>query len=1183
VTKRILAILAGVAAVTAPLCSGAFETTGHIEFLPAALEISQLEQYHKVRLSGCELSHEVGRPQLPIRSILLVIPPSAAVEKVEVVSLESEVLDGDYLIFPAQPPQILPMVGVQDGPIEFTGPEPSVYESDRAYPPQLAGESRTGNYLGYRVVGLTLHPVQYVPSEGRLVLHKRMAVRVESTISPASLALPVKRSDATLKQSLAIVQNAVLNPQDAVLHRPSFEPVATVLPPDDFEYVIITSAEYDSVFERLAAWKTKKGVPACVTTTEWINGSYSGWDEAEKIRNFVRDAHASWGAMWILLGGDVSIVPDRVAFAMECQAGFYPDEDSIRADHYYSDLDGTWDRNGNHIYGEVADSVDLYADVFVGRAPAENLTEVQTFVEKVLIYERSPIPDYQREIGFFAEILWSSPYTDAAVFKDMIDDASVPDILNITKLYERDGNETKQSVIAAINAGQNVINHAGHCAYTVMSVGTGSLFRQDMDTLSNGNRLGLMYSIGCWPAAFDYDCVAEHFLNNPGGGGVAFVGNSRYGWGSPGNPGYGFSDMFDIEFFNQLYGESIVKTGAALAATKAAYASRSHVENVYRWHQYQLNVLGDPELSIWTDSLRLLMVHFPDSLPVGTSPVLVTVSDGAVPVSGALVCLMKEDEVYERSITNSAGQVSFGLSPATPGNIQITATARDYLPYEDSATIFAAGPFVKYLGGTPVDTSGNADGVCNPGEEIWLPAFVKNHGSQTASLVDGIITTSDPFLTLDQTSASFGDIPAGDSSLGWPDFEFTISSACTNGHVAYLDLAMSDSAGHSWSDIVAVTVCLPALSCPGYSVRDTTGNDNGVPEPGETITLLVHIKNSGLGDARGVQANLRCSDPHVTLPGSLAAAGDIEAGGYGWGRFTVSIDSACAAPHFPSLMLDITTSESQQYSDSLLFAIGTLGFEDDVEDGTGDWTPEGAWHITEHNSHSPSHSWYCGQEGTWQYDNQMNVSLTGPWFVLGPGSYLSFWHWYDMPIYGSDGLYIEISTGSGWDTLDFKGCGGALDSLLPGRMWFNEWYDLSSYRTGDSARIRFRFYSDSEDVGEGWYIDDIDVGAECTGVEDDRMRVGPRSPRLYQNKPNPFTAATTVYAYNPGESRLSLEIYDLAGRLVSTLPMLSSGSGLVAVTWDGTTSEGNRSTSGTYFYRLTPSLGTAPRKMIYLR
>ena len=57
------------------------------------------------------------------------------------------------------------------------------------------------------------------------------------------------------------------------------------------------------------------------------------------------------------------------------------------------------------------------------------------------------------------------------------------------------------------------------------------LYTDDMDALTNGEKQTILYSMGCDPAAFDVtNCIAEHFVRNSNGGGIAFIGNSRYGW-----------------------------------------------------------------------------------------------------------------------------------------------------------------------------------------------------------------------------------------------------------------------------------------------------------------------------------------------------------------------------------------------------------------------------------------------------------------------------------------------------------------------------------------------------------------------------------------------------------------------------------------------------------------------------
>jgi hypothetical protein len=112
----------------------------------------------------------------------------------------------------------------------------------------------------------------------------------------------------------------------------------------------------------------------------------------------------------------------------------------------------------------------------------------------------------------------------------------------------------------------------------------------------------------------------------------------------------------------------------------------------------------------------------------------------------------------------------------------------------------------------------------------------------------------------------------------------------------------------------------------------------------------------------------------------------------------------------------------------------------------------------------------------------MNAYLLSPEIVLGPDSKLTFWTWYDVPIYGSDGLYITVGHGAQWDTLDYFGTGGALDSLYMGNDWLPDEHDLSGY---DTVQVKFIFHSDwDDDVGEGFYLDDVVVtGGYVAGAD----------------------------------------------------------------------------------------------------
>jgi hypothetical protein len=72
-------------------------------------------------------------------------------------------------------------------------------------------------------------------------------------------------------------------------------------------------------FFRLAAWKRSRGLTTkVVTVSDIVDGRYGDFrtgsrDLPEVIRRFLKDVYERWGVAWVLLGGDVSVIPPRLA------------------------------------------------------------------------------------------------------------------------------------------------------------------------------------------------------------------------------------------------------------------------------------------------------------------------------------------------------------------------------------------------------------------------------------------------------------------------------------------------------------------------------------------------------------------------------------------------------------------------------------------------------------------------------------------------------------------------------------------------------------------------------------------------------------------------------------------------------------------------------------------------------
>ncbi len=1128
----------------------------NIDFDMNSLMIQQNGEYAQIRLPHCELSDEVGAPEVPVQSVRFVLPYGAQVTGVHILTKIGKEVAGKFLLSYVQPPVILSQTAVR----QVTQPNPEIYLSDEPYPKNIIEYRGTGFFENHQICELLFYPVQYFPQSQKLLFYPSITVAV-------SYEGGVDRGTQG-----ELLKKIVVNPEDVVIGGDGRDN-------GYFDYVIITNPPIDTVFQRLADWKTKKGIKTELKTVDWILTYYTGEDNAAKIRNYIKTL-ADSSVEYVLLAGDSDVVPFRFAFAMDCEYGGHPRENDLPCDLYYADLQGTWNFDNDGLYGEIEDSIDLYPDLMVGRAPVNTITEAQKFVEKVLIYEKNPELEYLNNALFAGDVMWNNPYTDGGIHKNMIEQESFPPHFEITKLYHSQGNLSPASVMNAMKQGQGLINHDGHGWIEVMSAGTGYLRNTDFDTLTNAPKYGIWISCGCWTTAFDFDAIAEHFVNSPNGGGVAFMGNSSYGWGSPGNPGFGISDRFDSRFFYSLLKEDNFQLGTALSLAKAYFIPYSREKNVYRWHQYQLNLLGDPEMPVWTAIPETLIVSHPQSLSLGSSHVLITVKDKTnnMPIKHALVCLMKGEESYASGYTDVSGSVFLNATPSTLGDCDLTVTAHNCLPFETIIPV-VSGSYVSYCGWELNDSLGNDDGIANPDEDIFLSIVVKNTGDTTAYNIELILRSQDSNVTIEDSSESLLFLNVNDSVLMHNAFSMTIGSA-SNAHPIEFELEITDDARVLTHSPILI-VGTPVVNVDEVIIAQPP------TMPDEIETLYVNLKNVGLGFGHATYAQITSSDPYVSILTDSAWYGEIypESLGVGSQPFVVSIDQSCPPSYLATVPMVINTNDFS-FGDTINLLIGETGFHDDIESGSGLWTSGGTnnlWHISTNRSFSPSHSWYCG-DTSYQYHNNMNCYIQSIPFMLQANSVLRFCRWLDVPIYGSDGIYVIVMGDTFADTLDFIGSGGALEDRGIQSNWFEEKYPLSEYPAGETIQVRISFISDGDgDVGEGFYIDDVHI-EHVTAIEE--YSFSGINNILFEVYPNPFfnRADIRLQLSNLSE-KTSLKIFDVTGRLVKDLsPLLSDiGHQPSVIVWDRIDELKRKVPAGIYFMRLETDDAKITKKVILLR
>jgi hypothetical protein len=89
--------------------------------------------------------------------------------------------------------------------------------------------------------------------------------------------------------------------------------------------------------------------------------------------------------------------------------------------------------------------------------------------------------------------------------------------------------------------------------------------------------------------------------------------------------------------------------------------------------------------------------------------------------------------------------------------------------------------------------------------------------------------------------------------------------------------------------------------------------------------------------------------------------------------------------------------------------------------------------------------------------------------------------------------------------------------------------------------------------------------------------------KLNQNYPNPFNPSTTItYSLNKA-GNISIDVYDISGRLITNLFSGYKSAGESQIIWNGLDAKGSRVASGAYFYQINYNGKKSSKKMMLLK
>ncbi len=563
------------------------------DFPRLSSEIVDGQLYDRVVIDGLANGGQPGEPALPQQGGYILIPYQSEIRSVKVESSLPVLVAEDLYLEPVAEPFPL---SSPSGTRSKAEPNPAIYESSEPFPAEPYEEIGVQHFRGFPYLVIKLRPVEYHPETGNVYYYPRLTVIVETEASGKSS--PMLRG---FDRDFDLMANKIDNPDELMTYGPVRKSDRS-----PYSMLIITTSDMAAAFQPLKDYHDTAGVGAEIHTIDMI-----GSNDPTDVRAYITDRYWSDGIEYVLIGADDDQIP-AIDLWVEAWTGGNVDYD-MPGDLYFGCLDGTWNYDGDSYWGEPNDGtngymIDLVAEVFVGRAAADNATEAARFVNKTLGYYADTTSYLGKvlmcgeHLGFGGDSEYAGNSLDELV--DGSDEhgystVGIPsETYQIDYLYDRDWPShdwPTSEVIGRINSDIHIISHFGHGnTYWALKMTASAASSQ----LTNSG-LFFVYSQACFSGRFDnHDGWAESANVKTDNGAFGVIMNARYGWGSSGSTD-GPSQRFNREFWDAMYSpaENMTTLGEANQDSKEDNLYRLN-ESCMRWCYYQLNLFGDPALTL---------------------------------------------------------------------------------------------------------------------------------------------------------------------------------------------------------------------------------------------------------------------------------------------------------------------------------------------------------------------------------------------------------------------------------------------------------------------------------------------------------------------------------------------------------------------------------------------------------
>ncbi|MBR1519328.1 MAG: hypothetical protein IJ624_07490 [Prevotella sp.] len=634
----------------------------------------------------CFYDEDTNSPMLPMLSVKVVVGETDVFDNLSIIGNE-EVIATNVILAPN--PEII-TISTKSILNDSTSYNPS-----GIYPQENVRYVGSCNMDGCKVFFLKICPFIYNADTRVLKLNDSLRIIIALSNNTSQQGVI---SDILSKSK---IKKMVINP--SVIDSLYSVKIPTSL--DSTKYLIVTTDSLKSAFQRLARWKTQKGILTKIITTEEISQNYSEGSMIKNIKKAIKDCWEDTDGRlkYVLLGGDKDVIHPLMYFMRIGSVSYY-----IPSDYYYACLENLdWGSGSSDSCQVQGADINFFPNVVVTRAYVKTKEQANNFVNRIIEYERYPDIDKMHNnilmAGNRLKISGNNFECDdaerqsAIMYRDYIEPywhgSRFRFFNSYTDYPEGAGYEySAEHMQTELGKGYSFVDVYCHGyddswnmegnGHHYTSVNAAELFNPGYTIITTESCLTANYM------STNYVCLMESLIKNKNSGILGYIGCTSIGWGCHGDTVLLSSIQYNGNYYKELFTSQHPRFGESLKGAKINLLGKAieSQSNMFKWVMLGLTGFGDAEMPVYIENPSIF-----DSVTIDFTDSSITVNTG---IPNCRICVMSTDSVGYYCIVDSVQRYTFANIPM---NVSVCITKSGFIPktYYVGDTIFIQNEKLK--------------------------------------------------------------------------------------------------------------------------------------------------------------------------------------------------------------------------------------------------------------------------------------------------------------------------------------------------------------------------------------------------------------------------------------------------------------------------------------------------------